>query len=738
MKKVLFTATVDSHILQFHLPFLKLFKEKGYEVHVATNGIEEIPFCDVKHTVSFERSPYKLNNLRAIKQLKKICLEEKFDIIHCHTPMGAVVTRLAAKKARKKYHTRVIYTAHGFHFYKGASIKNWMLFYPVEKYLAKFTDTLITINQEDYELAKKKFSKRCFDIQYVPGVGIDEEKFNFKMTEKEKQELRKSIGLKKDDFVMIYPAELSNRKRQIWLINTLTDLFKKNSKMHLLLPGKDSLNGKCQKLVQDLDLENQIHFLGYRKDIPKLIKISDVAVSSANQEGLPVNIMEAMYIGLPIVASNCRGNRDLVEDGKNGYLVDLEDSQRFANCVNNLFQNKPEDFGFRSNKKIMNYLIDIIINEMDKIYFRKKTVVYIRSNSIVNDSRCTKEIKSLSSRFKYNVLVMCWDRESLLKNDKSFFENQDISYYIYNKKSKYGSGIKNIFKILFFNIWLYRSLKRCRAEIDSVHSCDLDTGFVTRFFCKKYGINYIYDIFDYYSHSHNCGFLKDRISKMENSVINDAKAVIICNEWRKKQIKNAKPKELFVIHNSPDLNFEESKKYKINRNGKTKICYVGILQDDRLLMEILDVIKKTPSVELHIGGFGKYADAFLDASFKYDNIYYYGGLDYKSVLSLERECDILFATYNPAIINHTFSAPNKLYEAMGLGKPIIVCKNTGVDSFVKEKKLGYVIDYNAEEFISVVKKISKSELKYFNNYSKKIYNNHYRWNDMFDLLKDIY
>lgn len=369
MKKVLFTATVDSHILQFHLPFLKLFKENGYEVHVATNENEEIPYCDVKHVISFERSPIKLNNLKAIKQLKKICMEEKFDIIHTHTPMGSVVTRLAAKKARKKYHTRVIYTAHGFHFFNGASKKNWLIFYPVEKWLAKYTDTLILINQEDYQLAKKKFSKRCKDIQYVPGVGIDENKFNFEMTDKEKKELRESIGLKENDFVMIYPAEISKRKRQVWLINTLSNLMKEHSDIHLLLPGKDSLNGECQKLVKELDLEKQIHFLGYRKDIPKLLKISDLALSSANQEGLPVNIMEAMYVGLPIVASNCRGNRDLVEDNRNGYLVELEDNERYVNSVKNVYDSKGNNqFGKESKEIIKDYLLDKIMEYMIIIY----------------------------------------------------------------------------------------------------------------------------------------------------------------------------------------------------------------------------------------------------------------------------------------------------------------------------------------------------------------------------------
>lgn len=380
-KKVLFTATVDSHILHFHIPYLKLFKEKGYEVHVATNGNEEIPYCDKKHVISFERSPLKLNNLKAIGQLRKIINEEKFDIIHCHTPMGSVVTRLAAKKARKKG-TRVIYTAHGFHFYKGAPKLNWFLFYPVEKYLSKYTDTLITINKEDYDLAKRKF-KKCNDIKYVPGVGIDEKKFDFRMSKKERDDLRKSLGLKSDDFVMIYPAELSNRKRQVWLINSLKNLLKNNSNIHLLLPGKDSLEEECDKLIKELSLEKQVHILGYRKDIPKLLMISDISVSSAKQEGLPVNIMEAMYLGLPIVASDCRGNRDLVKNNKNGYIIDLNDNESFSKRIEELYKNKEKYKTFKecSKKEVKQYMLENILESMKKIYFRKKIVLHLLASN---------------------------------------------------------------------------------------------------------------------------------------------------------------------------------------------------------------------------------------------------------------------------------------------------------------------------------------------------------------------
>ena len=360
MKKVLFTATVDSHILHFHIPYLKLFKEKGYEVHVATNGDEKIPYCDVKHKITFERSPYKLNNLKAIRQLRKIVNEEKFDIIHTHTPMGSVVTRLASIKARKKG-TRVIYTAHGFHFYKGASKLNWLLFYPVEKFLSKYTDCLITINKEDYELAKNKF-KKCKQIEYVPGVGIDEEKFNFKMTVKEKNDLRKSLGLKKDDFVLIQVGELNENKNQIMAIEAMRENVKKNKNIHLLLAGTGVLEDFYKEKIKEYNLEDNVHLLGYRKDVPRLLKISDVAISVSIREGLGLNLIEAIYCGLPVIATKNRGHSDIVND-QNGILIDFSIFQLHEK----IFYYNHKHFNINKNT-VSKFLLKNIINKMIFIY----------------------------------------------------------------------------------------------------------------------------------------------------------------------------------------------------------------------------------------------------------------------------------------------------------------------------------------------------------------------------------
>lgn len=296
MKKVLFVATVTKHINAFHIPYLKWFQEQGYEVHVASNGEERIEYCDKHYNLSFERFPLKINNLKAYKELKKIIDENNYNIIHCHTPVGGVLTRLSARKARKNG-TKVFYTAHGFHFYKGAPLLNWLIYYPIEKICARWTDCLITINEEDYKFAKNHF-KNINKIRFVKGVGVDSKKFGKNnMSQEQKEALREEIGINKDDFVIIYPAELSKRKNQGMLIKAIR-LIDNKKRIKVLLPGNDSNNRKYQKLAKKIGVDNQVLFLGFRNDIQNLIQISDLAVSTSKQEGLPVNIIEDMFMRL--------------------------------------------------------------------------------------------------------------------------------------------------------------------------------------------------------------------------------------------------------------------------------------------------------------------------------------------------------------------------------------------------------------------------------------------------------
>ena len=371
MKKVLFVATVAGHIL-FHIPYLKMFKNKGYRTYVAAKwnlgGKIELDNVDEIINLQIQRSPLSMKNVKAIKELKLLIEKEKFDIIHCHTPVGGVVARLAARSARKKYGTRVIYTAHGFHFYKGAPLKNWIMFFPVEYFLAKYTDTLITINHDDYEFAKKRFKNRCKDIQYVPGVGIDTKKFNIKLADKEKKDLRKSLGLKEDDFVLTCAARLDRNKNQGFLIDCMQKIIKIHSNVHLLLAGTDELSGYYQKIANDYGVNSNVHFLGRREDIPQLLKITNIVVSASKREGLPVNVLESFACNVPVVALSCRGMKDLIDNGVNGYIVDINSETKedeFIKCILKYYNGRK----YQYSKKIDGTDISNTIKEMEKIYF---------------------------------------------------------------------------------------------------------------------------------------------------------------------------------------------------------------------------------------------------------------------------------------------------------------------------------------------------------------------------------
>lgn len=349
-KKVLFCATVDYHFKAFHLPYLKWFKDQGWEVHIAASGSMDLPYVDAKFDLPIQRSPFKRKNLKAYRELQAIIHRHQYQIIHCHTPMGGVLGRLAARKVRKNG-TKVIYTAHGFHFCKGASLLNWIVYYPIEKGLARLTDCLITINEEDYYLAiQRKF--RAKRIEHIHGVGIDLTQFR-PISLADKKEIRKSYGYSPDDFLLFYAAEFNKNKNQQILIKMLSQIKNEVPNVKLLLAGEGVLVDECRSLAEKFGVEENVHFLGFRKDIQSLLSISDVAVASSLREGLPVNVMEAMASGIPVVASDNRGHRELVLNNKNGWVVDSNDKEGFARKVILLAHNRDLIIKLGSNGRKM-------------------------------------------------------------------------------------------------------------------------------------------------------------------------------------------------------------------------------------------------------------------------------------------------------------------------------------------------------------------------------------------------
>lgn len=368
MKKVLFVATVvKKHIMVFHIPYLEWFKKNGYEVHVAARNdytdLEEcqIPFCDKFIDLPFERSPLKKDNFNVYKELKQIIDENDYEIIHCHTPIGGAVARLAARKSREKG-TKVIYTAHGFHFFKGAPYLNWLVYYPVEKWLARYTDTLITINKEDYEIAKKFRSKQT---KYIPGVGVDTEKF--KKEDINKVQIRESIGVKEDDFLIISVGELNKNKNHQVIIRAIEKL--KNSKIKYVVCGEGPLENELRELVNELGLTNQVEFLGFRNDVSNLMKVSDLFAFPSIREGLSLALMEAMASGLPSICSDIRGNTDLIDEEKGGYLINSNDIVLFSKRIKACYMdNKIGELGLYNERKVNMFDKKIVLNQMIKVY----------------------------------------------------------------------------------------------------------------------------------------------------------------------------------------------------------------------------------------------------------------------------------------------------------------------------------------------------------------------------------
>ena len=344
MPKVLFVSTV-SVTSRFNIPFMKLLTEMGAEVHYAAAG--EVISGFRHHIIPFSRSPFSGDNIRAYKEMKKLLQLEKFDLIHCHTPVAAAITRLVARK----FNVKVIYTAHGFHFYRGAPLINWLMYYPVEKILAKYTDCLITINQEDYDLASKKFAKA--NIIKTHGVGI-----NPIFT---KEDTRSRFGIPESSRVLLYIAEFNKGKNHAFLIEAMKKL---PTHFILLLAGDGKLFEQTKTLAKDLP---NIKFFGYRKDIPDVLNAADIYVTPSLREGLPVSVMEAMAAGLPVIASKIRGHVDLITNNKNGYLFDPKDINGFVNIIKTL--DLPNESVMDFNQKLLSkYSTESVNEQMERIY----------------------------------------------------------------------------------------------------------------------------------------------------------------------------------------------------------------------------------------------------------------------------------------------------------------------------------------------------------------------------------
>ncbi len=383
MKRVLMLASVASMIDQFNMPNIALLQKLGYEVDVACNFIEGNTCSDERvaelkqklqdmhvhcYQIDFARNIKHMGqNMKALWQVEALMKQNTYEFCHCHSPIGGVVARIAGHRTR----TKVIYTAHGFHFYQGAPVMNWLVYYPVEKMLSRWTDVLITINHEDYKLAKKKFKMK--KLTYVPGVGIDTQREG--LSQKEKEEKRKELGIPQDAFLITNAAEFTPNKNQKTVIEAIEQLH--NPNIYFVMCGIGEKKAELEQYVKEHGLEEHIRFVGFRNDLHEILQTSDCFVLSSFREGLSVALMEAMAEGLPVVCSRIRGNVDLIKDGKGGILISPPKRDEYIKAFEKLYNMKNEAFGqFLHMGEINRKMIYIfgrknVENHMKAIYFEK-------------------------------------------------------------------------------------------------------------------------------------------------------------------------------------------------------------------------------------------------------------------------------------------------------------------------------------------------------------------------------
>lgn len=335
MKRILLVASVQSHVAQFHRPLADMLHQHGCELHAAAhNNLDVKPgltldFVDKIIEVPFVRSVTDKQNIQAYQAIKRIIDEGNYDVIHCNTPIAGVLTRLAARDARKRG-AKVVYTAHGFQFFKGSSKKDWMVYYPIEKAMARFTDLIFTINREDTAQAEAFHGPK---VVYIPGVGVDTEKFRTA----ERKDIRSELGIPADAFVMLTVGELFPRKNQKILIDAMQQL--KDLPIHLIICGNGILLDELQQQCRDNGVADRVHFAGYRRDIPGVMKDCDLYLFPSKREGLGLAGIEAMASGLPVVSSNINGILDYMVEGKTGHMCDPNDAGAFARAILDLYHN---------------------------------------------------------------------------------------------------------------------------------------------------------------------------------------------------------------------------------------------------------------------------------------------------------------------------------------------------------------------------------------------------------------
>lgn len=340
MKRALIVTAIGGFLPQFEMNDVRILQEYGVEVHYASDFQNPVYDFDLEalhrhgiktHPISVKKSPARLmDNLKALLQLKRLIDREEIDLVHCHNPMGGVVARLAAALSKRK--PALIYTAHGFHFYKGAPLLNWLLFYPAERFLAHFTDCLVTINREDEKAAKRFRLRGKGQVFLIHGVGVDMKRFYPRP--QERAAIRERLGIPPEAFHVVTAAELNRNKNQSVVIQAIAET--KEDSLYYSICGKGPRREELQGEIDRYELNDKVKLLGYRYDMTDILQSADCFAFPSFREGLGIAAVEALACGVPVIAADNRGTREYMEDRVNGLVCDPADPKSFAQALQRL------------------------------------------------------------------------------------------------------------------------------------------------------------------------------------------------------------------------------------------------------------------------------------------------------------------------------------------------------------------------------------------------------------------
>lgn len=360
MAKRILVSSTDLMMIQFLVPHIIHLSENGFYVEIACSNVggrvDEIRnklkgYAKKIHIVRLKRNPLAPVNFAGYHDMKRIINSGHYDLIWTNEPVMGVVTRLAARTTRK-HGTKVMYMTHGFHFFKGAPKKNWVIFYNIEQWASRFCDVIATINREDYQRAKKMNSPV---VKYIHGIGINPDRLN---RTDDHSDIRQELNLKKEDFLCISVGELNENKNHQVVIKALGKL--KDPNIHYIICGKGNQLENLKNLAKEQEIQNNIHFLGYRLDVVNICKQADIFIFPSHREGLGVAPLEAMFCGIPLITSKIRGPVDFMKDGKTGYLCDPDDVNSFAIKIKELKDNPQlrEEMGNNNKKAVLPFMLD--------------------------------------------------------------------------------------------------------------------------------------------------------------------------------------------------------------------------------------------------------------------------------------------------------------------------------------------------------------------------------------------